>query len=259
MTPAQLVTALRAAGCVYAENEAALLLAAPGPLDGLLARRVAGEPLEQVLGWAEFDALRIGVRPGVFVPRRRSELLVRLAANALAGSASPHPVVVDLCCGSGALGAALRQRVPGIDLHAADVDGECVACARDNLPGAGVHLGDLWEALPGRLRGNVAVALANAPYVPTDAIALMPPEARDHEPRIALDGGADGLEVHRRIAAAASEWLATGGVLLIEVAPAQVDAATALLTDAGLRVEVHTDEELDATALLGTASSRTRD
>ena len=93
---------------------------------------------------------------------------------------------------------------------------------------AALHLGDLYDALPVALRGRVDVLAANAPYVPTDRIALMPPEARDHEPRLALDGGVDGVDLHRRIAAGAAEWLAPGGVLLIETSPAQ-----APLTDAG--------------------------
>lgn len=247
--PDEVVAALRAAGCVYAEDEAALLLAASGPLDELLARRIAGEPLEQVLGWAAFDGLRVRVRPGVFVPRRRSELLVRLAADGL----PPDAVVIDLCCGSGALGAALRLRAPGVELHACDIDPVAVVCARSNLAGASVHRGDLWSALPDSLRGRVAVALANAPYVPTHGVALMPSEARDHEPRAALDGGSDGLDVHRRIAADASAWLAPGGRLIIEVARSQVAAATAVFAEAGLAAEVHADDDLDATAVVGTA------
>lgn len=248
LTPDDVVAALRAAGCVFAEDEAALLMAAPGPLEPLLARRIAGEPLEQVLGWAAFDGLRIGVRPGVFVPRRRSQLLVRLAADGL----EPDAVAVDLCCGSGALGAALRHRVPGIELYAADADPVALGCARANLPDAWVSAGDLWDALPNRLRGRVSVALANAPYVPTESIALMPREARDHEPLGTLDGGADGLEVHRRIAAAASAWLAPGGRLLIEVSQAQAPTAVRLFEDAGLRPEVHTDDDLGATVVTGT-------
>lgn len=247
MTPDAVVAALRAAGCVFAEDEAALLLAAPGPLAPLLARRLAGGPLEQVVGWAAFDGLRIVVAPGVFVPRRRSELLVRLAAEGLRAGA----VVVDLCCGSGALGAAVRRRVPGIELHAADADEAAVACARGNLPGARVWFGDLWDALPARLRGRVSAVLANAPYVPSDAIALMPSEARDHEPRGALDGGGDGLDVHRRIAAATSDWLAPGGRLLIEVSHAQAPVAAGLFERSGLLPTVHTDDELGATVVVG--------
>ncbi len=249
-----MVAALRAAGCVFAEDEAALLLAAPGPPGPLLARRIAGEPLEQVLGWAEFDGLRVAMTPGVFVPRRRSELLVRLAADAVRAG----DVVVDLCCGSGALGMALRTRVPGVELHAADLDPDAVRCARGNLPGASVWQGDLWAALPARLRGRVRVALANAPYVPSEAIALMPTEARDHEPRLTLDGGGDGLDVHRRIVATARDWLAPGGRLLIEVSDAQVGPAVSLFGRAGLLPAVHTDDDLDATAVVGTSPAAWR-
>ena len=251
MTPDQVVDALRASGCVFAEDEARLLLAAPGSLTALLARRIAGEPLEQVLGWAEFDGLRIGVQPGVFVPRRRSELLVRLAAEGL----RPGALAVDLCCGSGALGAALRARVPSVELHACDLDPVAVQCARRNLTGASVYRGDLWSALPQRLAGRVEVALANAPYVPTDALALLPSEARDHEPRTALDGGLDGLAVHRRIAVEAHRWLVPGGRLLIEVASGQLPAALTIFGDAGLQAQVHSDDDVDATAVVGVSAS----
>lgn len=250
-TPEEVVVALREAGCVFAEDEAALLLAAPPPLAPLLERRLAGEPLEQVLGWAEFDGLRITVRPGVFVPRRRSELLVRLAAEGLAAGA----VAVDLCCGSGALGAALRHRVPDVELYACDLDAVALACAEVNLPGAALRRGDLWDALPDRLHRRVGVALANAPYVPSGSIALMPSEARDHEPRATLDGGGDGLDVHRRIAAAAGYWLAPGGRLIIEVSDAQVPAAVELFERSGLSPRVHRDHALDATAVVGTAAA----
>lgn len=246
---AAVVARLRAAGCVFAEEEAALLLeAATGAgLADLVDRRVAGEPLEQLLGWASFDGLRIAVAPGVFVPRRRTEFLVERAA----AHARPGAVVVDLCCGSGAVGAALAARVPGLELHAADLDPAAVACARLNLPGADVRQGDLFAALDEGLRGRVDVLVANVPYVPTAAIALMPPEARDHEPRLALDGGDDGLAVARRVVAGAREWLAVGGVLLFETSSQQVPGATAALAAAGLAPEVAEDDERGATVVLG--------
>lgn len=250
MPPDALVAALRAAGCVYAEEEAALLReAAPDDrgLAALLARRVAGEPLEQVVGFAEFCGLRIGVAPGVFVPRLRSTALVRLALPEV----GPGDVVVDLCCGTGAIGAALLAGVPGLEVHAADVDPDAVACARRNLPPDGVHEGDLWDALPPELRGRVRVVVANAPYVPTDAIATMPPEARDHEHRVALDGGPDGLDVQRRVAAPAASWLAPGGLLLVETSRSQASASAGLLAAAGLVAEITHDDVVDATVVTG--------
>ena len=244
------VDRLRAAGCVFAEDEAALLVQAAadaGDLAALVARRVAGEPLEQLLGWAAFAGLRIGLAPGVFVPRVRTEFLAERAAAA----ARPGSVVLDLCCGSGALGAAVAARVPGIELHAADLDPAAVACARGNLPGATVHEGDLFDALPTTLRGRVDVLVANVPYVPTAAIPLLPPEARDHEPRLALDGGQDGLGVARRVLAGAPAWLAPGGTVLFESGEAQVPAALAAVSFAGLLPAVDTDDERGATVVSG--------
>src|SRR5262252_3617819 len=146
-----LVTRLRAAGCVFAEDEARLLMSAartPAELDAMVAQRAAGLPLEQVLGWAEFCGLRITVAPGVFVPRRRTEFLVRQAALLLRGDDPPRPppegiarpgaVVVDLCCGAGAIGAALAAAVDRAEVHAADSDPVAVRCARQSLPAARV-------------------------------------------------------------------------------------------------------------------------
>jgi release factor glutamine methyltransferase len=245
------VDRLRVAGCVFAEDEAGLLVAASGSpeeLAELVDRRVAGLPLEQVLGWAEFCGLRIAIDPGVFVPRRRTEFLVAEAA-ALTRSGT---VVVDLCCGSGAISAALAAAVPGIEVHAADVDPAAVSCARRNLPAGQVHEGDLFDALPPVLRNRVAVLVANVPYVPTDAIALMPPEAREHEPRVALDGGDDGLDVARRVIAAAPGWLAPGGSLLFETGEQQASAAVAAVRAGGLAARVASDDELGATVVVGT-------
>jgi release factor glutamine methyltransferase len=331
------VTRLRAAGCVFAEDEARLLRAAartPDELAAMVARRVAGLPLEHVLGWAEFRGLRIAVEPGVFVPRRRTEFLVEQALDLLRAAAttqrpaisrpdagdpyagdrrsttgrqsaegrppadapaSGRLVLVDLCCGSGAVGVALavalavaraggdqavngtptvdhgqslddsqsfhdaRQRAggggttDGIELHAVDLDPVAVRCARRNLAAAGgrVHQGDLYQPLPPTLRGRIHLLVANAPYVPSDAVGLMPAEARIHEPRLALDGGADGLDVLRRVVAAAPGWLAPGGHLLVETsgrqAPRLVDAVAA----SGLVPRVTGDEDRGATVVIG--------
>ena len=209
------VARLRAAGCVFAEEEAAVLAAtaaSPAELDAMVARRAAGEPLEQVVGWAEFAGLRVLVDPGVFVPRRRSEFLVDVAVLLAGRQDGTVPrVIVDLCCGTGALGLAVAAKF-GVELHAADLDPAAVACARRNVAPAGGHVyaGDLFAALPGSLRGRIGVLICNAPYVPTTEIAFMPTEARDHEALMALDGGTDGLAVLRRAAAGAPAWLAPG-------------------------------------------------
>jgi release factor glutamine methyltransferase len=254
-----LVATLRAAGCVFAEEEAALLIEAaddPDELAEMVARRVAGEPLEQVVGWAEFCGLRVLVEPGVFVPRRRTEALAREAV-ALARDAARHgrPVVVDLCCGAGALAVAVAAALEDVELYAVDVEPAAVRCARRNLAGrAEVLEGDLDAPLPAGLRGRVDVLVANVPYVPTDEIDLLPAEARLHEPRVTLDGGADGLRVLARVAAAAPRWLAPGGTVLCETSERQVGVALAELAAAGLSGRVVREEDLGATVVLGTRS-----
>jgi len=241
----------------------------------MVDRRVAGLPLEQVLGWAEFCGLRIAVAPGVFVPRRRTEFLVRQALLLLARGGDPPgppdlggtgrppkppwapPVVVDLCCGAGAVGAALAASVDGAEVHAVDIDAAAVACARRNLEGLGgsrvqVYEGDLFDPLPPALRGRVALVVANVPYVPTGEIRLLPAEARAHEPRVALDGGPDGLAVLRRVAAAAPAWLVPGGHLLIETSERQAPSAVAAFVASGLRARAESSADLDAMVVIGT-------
>ena len=246
--PGDVVARLRAAGCVFAEDEAALLVqAAPDEagLDRLVRQRVAGTPLEHLLGWVEFCGLRIAVQPGVFVPRRRTELLVREAAR----HAPARAVVVELCCGAGAVAAALTELLDEPEVHAADVDPVAVDCARRNLPRGHVYAGDLDAPLPARLAGRVDVLVANAPYVPTGEIGLMPPEARDYEPRVALDGGADGLDVARRVVAAAPRWLRPGGVVLVETSERQAPDLAEAAAGAGLRPVVVHDQNTGGTAV----------
>lgn len=337
LTRSTVVARLRAAGCVFAEDEADLLLAAPfspSELAAAVERRVGGFPLEHILGWAEFCGLRIAVDSGVFVPRRRTEFLVNEAAALLARRyagpdvANPHPaaphsedtqsaapaaaparfrahpmapaeparpaglqpavssvraefassagaamvalpagagarsttmtgrperIVVDLCCGSGAVATALAAALTGIELHAADVDPSAVRCARRNVVPAGghVHEGDLYAALPPRVKGRVDLLAVNAPYVPTASICSMPHEARVHEPRISLDGGHDGLDVQRRVIAQAPAWLRTGGHLLIETSRRQARQTAAAMTRGGLTPRIARSEELDATVVIG--------
>ena len=296
LTFANVVSALRAAGCVFAEDEARLLLSeATSTLElaEWVDRRVTGEPLEYILGWAEFCGLRIAVDPGVFVPRRRTGLLVseavtllledlgtvglameELTAEALTAPAgplvtprnplTPRPplttpgVVVDLCCGSGAVGVAIASLVPGVELHAADIDPVAVSCGRRNVAKVGgrIYQGDLYSALPSKIRGRVRLLAVNAPYVPTGALQTMPPEARNYEPRVSLDGGADGLDLHRRVIAEAAGWLASDGHLLIETSEQQAAGTAAIMAAAGLAARTVHSDELDGTVVIGRAPRR---
>lgn len=254
-----LVSALRLAGCVFAEDEAAILLEAArtdAELAGMLARRIGGTPLEHIVGWAQFCGLRIKVVPGVFVPRRRSEFLVARALAVL-GAQAIRPVVLDLCCGSGAVGAALARALAGTaagcELHAADVDPAAVGCATANLAplGGTAHCGDLFAALPQELQGRLDLIAANAPYVPASDIRYMPQEARLHEPDRALNGGFDGLDLHRRIAAAAPQWLRPGGSLLLESSAQQAPLSAAILETWGFTASIAASGELDGTVVTG--------
>ncbi|MGW4354389.1 methyltransferase [Nocardia sp. NPDC004582] len=305
-----LVARLRAAGCVFAEDEAALLLDAATDadhLEALVTQRIAGFPLEHLLGWAEFRGVRVAVAPGVFVPRQRTGFLVEQAValgrsmirpkrssptgDHLAGSlpspssrpaelvaargsvpgtdthiaaATPRPrpgstlVALDMCCGCGALGLAFAKELANagiqVELTATDIEPAAVACARENLAalGARVFEGDLFDAVPSDLRGRVHILLANTPYVPSEHIAGMPPEARDHEPRRALDGGADGLDVLRRIAAVAADWLAPGGHLLVEESEEQAPVAADIMRAHGLTAGIVECEDMGATVVIGT-------
>ncbi len=332
-----LAARLRAAGCVFAEDEAALLAERADDaahLETLVARRVAGEPLEHVLGYVDFHGLRVAVDPGVFVPRQRTALLVDEAValgrqagrpvrapdggtcgvavgdpdgggagggtggvavddpdsgaggsaggvavgdpdggrdNGLDGglgggpdgrTVGPAVVVVDVCCGAGALGLATSVGLGGAEtvaLHASDVDPAAVACAARNVAAVGgtAYAGDLFDPLPPGLRGRVDLLLANVPYVPTAEIPLLPHEARDHEAHVALDGGGDGLDVLRRVAAEAPAWLAPGGHLLTESGERQATGAVDVLARAGLRARVVRDEEIGATIVVGTLPAET--
>jgi release factor glutamine methyltransferase len=163
-------------------------------------------------------------------------------------------VVLDMCCGCGAIGAAVAAAVGAVELHAVDIDPAAVACAARNVAVAGgrVYAGDLYAPLPESLQGRVDVLVANAPYVPTDAIATMPPEARLHERPAALDGGPDGLDVLRRVITGAPEWLAPGGHVLVETSERQVPAAVNAFSGNGLIPRVaRSAESADATVVIG--------
>jgi release factor glutamine methyltransferase len=242
---------LRDAGCVFAADEARILTDAASSaaeLETWVTERVRGRPLEHIVGFTTFCGHRVEVASGVFVPRQRSELLVSAAVPLVPRG----DVVIDLCCGSGAIGMAIAAAVPGVEVHAVDVDPIATQCAARNLApyGGSVYAGDLVDALPTRLRGSAAVIVANAPYVPTADIAFMPSEARDHEPLVALDGGEDGVAIHRRIAAVARDWLRPGGSLLIETSRRQAQATEAACVAGGLSPTTVTDDHLDATVVV---------
>lgn len=266
-----IVRRLRVAGCVFAEDEATLIVdeaVDAAQTEDFVSRRVAGEPLEYILGWAEFRGLRVTVAPGVFVPRQRTSVLVREALRV----AQTAPVVLDLCCGAGAIGAAVLAERPDAAVYAADIDPAAAECARRTLADVAlslgaraededvarharvepkVYTGDLYRPLPEQLAGSIDVIVANAPYVPTDEIRLMPPEAREHEANAALDGGDDGLALQRRVVSEAREWLAPRGHVLIETSRRQASATAGILEASGFAASIVHDDEVDGTVAIG--------
>ncbi|MEH7072603.1 putative protein N(5)-glutamine methyltransferase [Neobacillus drentensis] len=243
---------LRSEGCIFAEEETQVLISQAGSIEDLMKMveiRASGVPLEYVLGFTKFCGLRIDVERGVFVPRKRTEFLVK-QAEALTQICD---IVVDLCCGSGAVGAAIATNLSKIVLHSVDIDPVAVRCSSRNITNIGGHVyqGDLYNALPHKLRGRVNIIVANAPYVPTDAINLLPQEARLYEPKVALDGGKDGLDLQRKVVEEAPRWLASGGHILVETSKIQAAQTFEIFAKAGLTTKIARNEELDATVVIG--------
>jgi release factor glutamine methyltransferase len=196
--------------------------------DGLVARRAKREPLQHLTGSAAFRHVELAVGPGVFVPRPETELLAGWAvdrARALS-RAGAGPVVVDLCTGSGAVALSVAHEVPEARVHAVEMSEDALAWATRNLAGSGVDLrhGDMAEAFHD-LDGSVDVVVCNPPYIPLDAFESVEPEARDHDPDLALWSGADGLDAIRVLERVAARLLRPGGVLGVEHADVQGDSA----------------------------------
>jgi release factor glutamine methyltransferase len=239
---------LTQAGCIDAGGEAdALIHAADGDLDALddlVARRTNGEPIAWLIGTVTFCDVSVFVAPGVYVPRRLTEALARRAASLLA----PRGVAVDLCTGAGAIAAVLAVAEPTARVLATEIDETAVRCARQN--GVEVFQGFLDDPLPTELEHRVDVLTAVAPYVPTDSLRLLPRDVQAFEPRLALDGGADGMDLLEEIARRSTRWLRPRGWLLLELGGDQAEPMGRLLDELGYeRPDVMTDEDGDPRAI----------
>jgi len=223
---------LARAGCVAAEEEADELIAAAASGSGrdladLVARRLTGEPLAWITGHTNFCGLDVAVDPGVYVPRWQSEPLARLAADLL----PPTGTGVDLATGSGAVAMVMQVARPAARVVATEIDPAAVRCARRN--GVEVHPGHLDRPLPADLAGEVDVLCAVLPYVPSNALHLLPRDVVAFEPRVALDGGAAGLDLVAAVIGAGRHWIRPGGWVVLEIGGDQVPAVTALLEGSG--------------------------
>jgi release factor glutamine methyltransferase len=215
--------------------------------DEMVRRRTTGEPLQYVLGRWGFRALDLLVDRRVLIPRPETEVVAGLAIEALAGRPAPQ-VAVDLGTGSGAIALAIAaERWPDVEVWATDASPDALSVARANLAGLGrraavvrVVEGDWFDALPAELRGRVDVVVSNPPYV-ADGEPL-PPAVADWEPIDALRSGSDGLDALRAIVAAAPDWLAPDGLLVVEMGETQGEAVVALVAEAGFAdATVHPD------------------
>jgi release factor glutamine methyltransferase len=245
------VDRLVVAGCVAADEEAdELLAAAPDrrTLEAWVSRREQGEPIAWITGTLAFCGRTLHVAPGVYVPRHQTEGLARRAAALL----PPGGRAVDLCTGAGAVAVHLQAAVPRASVVGVDIDVRAARCARRN--GVSVVVGDLDEPL--RPRPRVGLVTAVAPYVPTAAIALLPADVQRYEPLRALDGGPDGLDLVRRVVAAAARLLRPGGWLVTEVGGDQDEALLPALAAGFATVTRWCDDDGDLrgiAARLGTA------
>jgi release factor glutamine methyltransferase len=257
------VSGLRGGDLVASQREAAPTSAIKR-VDEMVRRRVAGEPLQYVLGEWEFRGIDVFVDPRVLIPRPETEVTAQVAIDAVAalgarrGRANPWSgahtefTVVDLGTGSGAIAIALAAELPDAEVWATDVSEDALAVARANVAGAGsvatrirLARGDWFDALPGDLRGRIRAAVANPPYIADHEVESLPPEVVDHEPRSALVSGPTGLEAIAHIVREAPEWLEANGVLVVEIAPTQADAVVELARQAGF-AEARVEPDLTA-------------
>ena len=228
---ASLSARLRAAGFLAADEEAAELLERsngdPVDLASRLERRLRGEPLAWITGSTDFCGIEVRVDPGIYVPRWQSEPLARRAAARL----SPSGIAIDVCTGSGAIAMTLRSHDPNARVIGTDVDARAVACARSN--GVEAYLGDLFAALPDGLDGRVDLIVGVVPYVPTRDMSWLARDTLDHESTTSYDGGADGVDVLRRVLDEGRRFLRPGGAVLLEIGGDQDEVLRHDLTELG--------------------------
>jgi release factor glutamine methyltransferase len=222
--------------------------------DKLIRRRAGGEPMAHILGYMEFRDLRFRVRPGTFVPRQSSEFTVVQAARRLRGRR--RPVMVDLATGIGPIATSVAHEVRRARVHGTDISPEAIRDARANarrlrVRNVAFHPGDLYEPLPGELRGKVDVITIHAPYVPRDEVGDLPLEVRGFEPEHTLTDYSDlGMELLTRAAVEGREWLRPGGWLLVEVSPDRGRPARTVMRAAGYRGSRSTRGWPDVTRVL---------
>lgn len=199
---------------------------------GMIARRGRREPLQHILGSQEFMGLEFEVAPEVLIPRHDTEVLVTEALRRAPGAGS----ILDIGTGSGCIAVALASSLPRAAVCAVDISPEALAVARRNADRHAVAVefcqGSLFDGVAGR---RFDLIVSNPPYIPTADIEGLEPEVRDHDPRLALDGGPDGLAIYRHMVPAARSHLTPGGWLMVEVGIGQADAVQEMFRASGYR------------------------
>jgi release factor glutamine methyltransferase len=198
----------------------------------LVKRRGQREPLQHIVGTVSFCGLELTVNRHALIPRPETELLAERAWQFLSALNFQPPTALDFGTGSGCLAIALAVKCPTAQLFAVDISNEALALARQNAVRQNVadrirfFAGDGVAALPSGSRFNLIVA--NPPYIPSATIGTLAPEVREHDPRLALDGGADGLDFYRRLAMAASTFLQSDGRIMLELGDGQAGEVSAI-------------------------------
>jgi release factor glutamine methyltransferase len=233
-------------GQILSLDRAGLVLAGPsllspeaqGLFDKSLSRRLSGECVARILGRREFRGLEFAVTAEVLVPRPDTETLVEAALECIDARGPPEQLaLLDLCTGSGAVAVSLKHERPGLTVSASDISPQALDLARANarrLLGRAGAVDFIQSGLFDGISGLFDLIVSNPPYVPSALLETLAPEVR-REPRIALDGGSDGLDLIRPIIAGAPEHLRPGGLLLLEADPGQMPAITALFTQGGYK------------------------
>ncbi|HEY1269905.1 MAG TPA: peptide chain release factor N(5)-glutamine methyltransferase [Candidatus Binatia bacterium] len=212
----------------------------------LVARRANGEPVSYITGRREFWSLDLVVTPAVLTPRPETELLVETSLKLIAAKSSPH--ILDLGTGSGAIAVALAKEIPGAEIVATDIFREALEIARANARRHGVanrisfFAGDVFTPVAA-MTGGFDLIVSNPPYIRRADIAALPRDVRDYEPRIALDGGADGLDFYRRIVTEAPDYLLDGGFVAVEIGAGMGPEVAGLFTNAGF-ADVRIEKDL---------------
>lgn len=219
--------------------------AVEGDYRGLVERRAGGEPVQYLTGRAWFRTVEVAVAPGVFIPRPETEVMTGWAIERLR-TLGEHPVVVELCAGSGAISAAIAAERPGCRQYAVELSPEAARAAEANLAGTGVALaeGDMDGSFP-ELDGQVDLVIANPPYIPLEAWEHVAADVRTHEPALALFSGMDGLDAMKVVARTAARLLRPGGLVCAEHAEVQSESAVAVFATSGAFTQVADNTDLN--------------